>query len=65
MLTNIENLQAEVTYIIKEQKAGNPLETDDLFLYTKTCNDGLVKYVELVPPAELKLATDIMGSSTS
>ena len=31
ILTNLENLQAEVAYLIKETNAGNPLETEDLY----------------------------------
>ncbi len=62
VLTNIENLQAEVTYLIKEIKAGNELETEDLYLYTQTCKDGMVKYLELVPPAEIKIAKEFIAS---
>jgi hypothetical protein len=63
VLTNVENLQAEVAYMIKEQKAGNPLETEDLYLYAKICKEGMVKYLELVPPGEMKLAAEILASS--
>ncbi len=63
MLTNVENLQAEIAFMLKEQKAGNPLETEDLFLYTKNCNEGMVKYLELVPPRELKLANELLFTS--
>lgn len=64
ILTNLENLQAEVTYLIKEQKAGNELETEDLYLYTKICKDGMVKYLELVPPGEMTLAKQIIATSS-
>ncbi len=63
VLTNVENLQAEVAYMIKEKKAGNPLETEDLYLYTKACNEGMVKYLELVPPGEMKIAAELLASS--
>lgn len=63
VLTNVENLQAEVAYMIKEKKAGNPLETEDLYLYTKVCNEGMVKYLELVPPGEMKIAAELLASS--
>lgn len=63
MLTNLENLQAEVAYVIKEKIAGNPLETEDLYLYSKTSTEGMVKYLELVPPAEIQLAKEIMESN--
>ncbi len=62
ILTNIENLQAEVAYLIKEKKAGNPLEVDDLFLYSQTCKDDMVKYLELVPPRELKIANEMLSN---
>jgi hypothetical protein len=62
ILTNLENLQAEVSYLIKEKNAGNNLETEDLYLYSDSCNSGMVKYLELVPPTEIKLAKEIFGS---
>ena len=62
VLTNIENLQAEVAYLIKEQKAGNSLELDDLYMYTSVAKDGMKKYMDLVPPTELKSAKDMMNS---
>lgn len=60
ILTNLEDLRAEVTYLIKEEKAGNVLETEDLFKYIRGCNDGMTKYLELVPPGEMNLARDIL-----
>ena len=61
-MTNLENLQAEVAYMIKERKAGNELEIEDLYLYSDICKDGMVKYLELVPPAEIKIAKEIVAS---
>lgn len=63
ILTNVENLQAEVTYLIKEQKAGNPLETDDLNLYVNIAKDGMRKYLDLVPPSERTAAEKVLTSS--
>jgi len=63
ILTNIENLQAEVTYLIKERKAANPIEVEDLYLYTKLAKDGMKKYVELVPPSELIAAEKTLSSN--
>jgi len=63
ILTNIENLQAEVTYLIKERKAGNPPEVEDLYLYTKLAKDGMKKYLDLVPPPELTAAEKILSSN--
>lgn len=62
VLTNVENLQAEIAYLIKEMKASNALETEDLYVYSILCKDGMVKYMELVPPAELKIAQEILAS---
>jgi hypothetical protein len=61
VLTNLENLQAEVVYLIKEEKAGNALETEDLVTYIKLCTGGMEKYLELVPPNEIKLAKEIVA----
>ncbi len=62
ILTNLENLQAEVAYLIKEMKVGNPLETEDLYLYSDTCKDGMAKYLDLVPPMEVKIAKEIIAA---
>ena len=62
VLTNIENLQAEVTFLIKEQKAGNTLEVDDLYTYTSVAKDGMSKYIDLVPPQEVKAAKEIIAT---
>jgi hypothetical protein len=62
VLTNLDNLQAEVAYLIKEEKAGNVLETDDLYNYIRACTDGMERYLELVPPGELKLAKEILAT---
>lgn len=69
ILTNVESLQAEVTYLIKEQKKitngeeTGPLETEDLYEYAKTASLSMKKYVELVPPAELELGRKYLTSS--
>ena len=65
ILTNLENLQAEVAYLIKETTAGNPLETEDLYLYSNICTDGMTKYLDLVPPMEIKIAKEILASARS
>lgn len=62
VLTNVENLQAEIAYLIKEMKAGNALETEDLYLYSNQCKDGMIKYMELVPPVEIKIAQEMLVS---
>jgi len=60
ILTNVENLQAEVSYLLKERKDGNQLEVDDLYLYAKASKDSMSKYLELVPPSEIKAALKSM-----
>ena len=62
ILTNLENLQAEIEYLIKERKVGNALEVEDLYLYADTCKSGMKKYLELVPPTEIKIANEIIVS---
>lgn len=61
VLTQLENLQAEVAFLIKEAKAGNELEVDDLFSYSNATVEGMVKYLELVPPTEIKIAKDLIA----
>lgn len=69
ILTNLEYLQAEVTYVIKERKtiegggAKGPLETEDLYAYSKLAKDSMVRYLELVPPGELKLGKEYLEES--
>mmetsp|Transcript_17075 Transcript_17075/g.20850 ORF Transcript_17075/g.20850 Transcript_17075/m.20850 type:complete len:295 (-) Transcript_17075:874-1758(-) len=60
ILTNLENLQAEVEYLLKEMDSGNPLETEDLFSYSKIIMSGMEQYIELVPPGEVKLAKEFI-----
>ena len=69
ILTNVESLQAEVKYLIKEQKKissgeeTGPLETDDLYEYAKTASVSMKKYLDLVPPAELELGKKYFASN--
>lgn len=69
ILTNVESLQAEVTYLIKEQKKissgeqTGPLETDDLYEYANTASVSMKKYLDLVPPAELELGKKYFTSN--
>ena len=61
VLTNIEALQAEVTYLLKEQKLGNELETEDLYQYSRVAKEGMVKYLNLVPPGELTAGRELFS----
>lgn len=69
ILTNVEYLQAEVAYLIKLQsKVANgdnsePIETDDMFDYSKKANEAMVKYLELVPPGELKICRTLLSET--
>ena len=65
VLTNLENLQAEVTYLRKEKHTGGPLETEDLYSYSTLVKEGMVKYLELVPPGELRRGKEYLAESGS
>ena len=58
ILTNLENLQAEVTYLLKTKEYS---ETEDLFSYSKICVQGMEKYLDLVPPPEVEMAKNILA----
>eukprot|EP00560_Eucampia_antarctica_P008983 CAMPEP_0197825328 /NCGR_PEP_ID=MMETSP1437-20131217/2429_1 /TAXON_ID=49252 ORGANISM="Eucampia antarctica, Strain CCMP1452" /NCGR_SAMPLE_ID=MMETSP1437 /ASSEMBLY_ACC=CAM_ASM_001096 /LENGTH=281 /DNA_ID=CAMNT_0043425281 /DNA_START=126 /DNA_END=971 /DNA_ORIENTATION=- len=58
ILTNLEALQAEVTYLLKEESKGE--DTKDLFTYMSKAKQTMLKYLELVPPAEMKAATKLI-----
>jgi len=54
MLTNIEYLQAEVTYLLRDTTPESEKEKpDDLFMYSKAAKEAMDKYMELVPPGDL------------
>jgi hypothetical protein len=61
ILTNIENLQAELEYLIKNLDE----ETDDLRLYADSANKAMVRYLEVVPPNELRQAKSVLLNSQS
>lgn len=66
VLTNIESLQAEVTYLIKEKKNGTKdVETEDLYKYARDARDSMAKYIDLIPPAELKLGRELYATKSS
>merc|ERR1712157_95680 len=52
ILTNVENLQAEVDYLLKTGEE----DFGDLKNYVNGAKDSMVKYLELIPPQELELA---------
>eukprot|EP00978_Attheya_sp_CCMP212_P004851 scaffold10665_cov46-Attheya_sp.AAC.2 len=69
ILTNLEALQAEVAYLIKEQnkidngETSEPLDTVDLYTYAQIAKDGMKTYLDLVPPPEIKMARELIASS--
>jgi hypothetical protein len=63
ILTNLESLQVEVDYLLKEEKSGKSekdLDTSDLIEYSKGCIVNMQKYLELVPPQEIQVARDLL-----
>ena len=59
VLTNMENLRAELEYLIKSGED----ETEDLYSYADICTSAMKKYMANVPPKELKEAQRILESS--
>jgi hypothetical protein len=50
VLTNIENLRAELEYLLTNEKT---TETDDLYQYADVATSAMKKYLAIVPPNEL------------
>lgn len=65
LLTNIENLQAEVTYLIKESSSGaSTLDVVDLFDYISNSKKAMKNYLDLVPPPELELGRALISDAS-
>ena len=62
VLTNVENLTAELEYLIKNQIRD---ETDDLYQYADIAVGAMTKYLSLVPPNELEEAQRILKEVTT
>ena len=68
LLTNLEDMNAEVAYLVKvleKEKSDDDvvvvggeggLDLEDLFGFVKDAKEGMVKYLDLVPPRELEAA---------
>jgi hypothetical protein len=61
VLTNIEDMRAEIAYLIREMGKGSVvgeggLELGDLFGFVKGAKESMGKYLDLVPPRELEVA---------
>jgi hypothetical protein len=66
VLTNIEDMRAEVAYLIRELEKGGKIgeggiDLDDLIGMVKMVNEGMRKYLEVVPPKELVAARAKFG----
>jgi hypothetical protein len=59
MLTNIENLRAELEYLLKDGEDG----IDDLYSYTDIVTGAMKKYLAFVPPNELEEARKILDGN--
>jgi hypothetical protein len=58
-LTNIENLRAELEYLLKNNITN---ETEDLFTYADLATSAMKKYLAIVPPNELAEAQKALSS---
>ncbi len=61
ILTTVEDMRAEVLYLLKElssekNSADDVLGESDVYEMCKLANEGIKKYLDLVPPKELEVA---------
>ncbi|KAL7494936.1 hypothetical protein ACHAWT_003526 [Skeletonema menzelii] len=66
VLTNVEDMRAETQYLLRELNkksagetivvGGDGLDLDEMRNFVKLANEGMVKYLALVPPGELEAA---------
>lgn len=61
MLTNLEALRAEVEYLLRADGE----DAADLRDYVANTRSAMNKYLELVPPPELRLGQDLFASQSS
>ena len=59
-MTNIESLQAELEYLLKEDD-----DVEDLYLYSDIAVGAMKKYLAIVPPEELEEANKLLLSAAS
>lgn len=62
ILTNMENLRAELEFLIKTPEEENE-SVEDLYTYTDIVTSAMKKYLAIVPPNELKVAQEALASS--
>lgn len=58
ILTNMENLRAELEYLIKSDEN----DTEYLYSYADICASAMKKYLAQVPPAEMEKAQSLLSS---
>lgn len=63
VLTNLENLQAELDYLLKPSTPDTE-GPEDLFGYAQTAKTAMDKYLTLAPPNELKAAMEMLASTS-
>jgi len=64
VLTNVENLQAELAYLLKDSTSSEDKEQpDDLLAYASSTKISMDKYLELVPPGQMKLAQQMLAKN--
>ena len=61
IMSNVEDMRAEVSYLIRELEKGGKigqdgLVLDDLSEMIKMAKEGMRKYLDVVPPKELEAA---------
>lgn len=59
ILTNVENLRAELEYLLKSKED----DVEDLYSYADIVTRAMTKYLALVPPGELAAAKDLLAGS--
>lgn len=63
-LTNVEALKVELDYLLKDSTPeSEKSDTADLFEYANAATETMDKYLELVPPNELKAARDLLSKN--
>lgn len=62
VLTNVENLQAELDYLMKPTTPASET-TEDLLSYADTMKTTMDRYIEVVPPTELRKARELLAAS--
>ena len=62
ILTNIENLRAELEYVTK---SGDEEDIEDLYKYSDSTVKAMKKYLALVPPKQMEEAMDILAASAT